>query len=582
MILQSLYSLYGRLAEDPANGLPKPGFSIQGISFKVVLHPDGRLHEICVVKDSADRSVRMLVPGAAKPPGQGINPCFLWDNTSYMLGYNPKDKTPEGKPERTRKTFEEFRRKHLELESKIQAPTFSAVCRFLESWNPDQAEQYPALVETKTGFGVFQIIGDESFVHKNQAVADWLGSQTASENSEPQGLCLVTGRPASLAKLHDPPIKGVVGAQSSGAKLVSFNLDAFTSYGKDQGYNAPVSEEAAFSYCSTLNHLLDSKRQRFRIGDTTTVFWTDKPTPAEDLLSFWLDSGNAPEDAGLKQRLEALFEKAAQGQLATDDLGDATTRFYILGLAPNASRLSVRFWHTGTLGELTGNLQKHQNDLALVRQWDEASSKNPDPKVPGVYALLRQTARDADGIPPLLGGALMRAILLGARYPDGLFQKVMGRLRVAEKDKNGNSTDRVTYLRAAILKAFLNRNHHKNIPMSLDPNRKETSYLLGRLFGALEKTQEDAQPGINATIRDRFYSAASATPGTVFPRILRTYQHHLSKLEGGLKVNRERLVQDIVASIQSFPSHMNLQDQGQFAIGYYHQRKDFFTKKDAE
>jgi CRISPR-associated protein Csd1 len=364
--------------------------------------------------------------------------------------------------------------------------------------------------------------------------------------------------------------------------LVSFNLDAFTSYGKDQGFNAPVSEGAAFAYCSTLNHLLDSKRQRLRIGDTTTVFWTDKPTAAEDLLAFWLDSGSAPEDAELKQRLEALLEKAAQGQLASDDLGDATTRFYILGLAPNASRLSVRFWHTGTLGELTANLQKHQTDLSMVRQWDESNSKIPDPKVPGVYALLKQTARDADGIPPLLGGALMRSILLGTRYPDALFQKVMGRLRSGEKDRNGNSAERVTYLRAAILKAFLNRNHHKQLPMSLDPNRTETSYLLGRLFGVLEKTQEDAQPGINATIRDRFYSAASATPGTVFPRILRTYQHHLSKLEGGMKVNRERLVQEIVGSIQSFPSHMNLQDQGQFAIGYYHQRKDFFTKKVTE
>jgi len=582
MILQSLYSLYGRLAEDPANGLPKPGFSIQGISFKVVIHSDGRLHEICAVKDPEDRSVRMLVPGSAKPPGQGINPCFLWDNTTYMLGYNPKDKTPEGKPERTKKTFEEFRRKHLELEPKIHAPAFSAVCRFLEAWDPDQAEQHPALLEIKTGFGVFQVTGDDSFVHKNQAVVDWLGAQTPSANGGPQGLCLVSGRYSALAKLHEPAIKGVVGAQSSGAKLVSFNLDAFTSYGKDQGFNAPVSENAAFAYCSTLNHLLDSKRQRLRIGDTTTVFWTDKPTVAEDLLSFWLDSGSTPEDAGLKQRLEALLEKAAQGQLTSDDLGDATTRFHILGLAPNASRLSVRFWHTGTLGELTSNLQKHQTDLSIVRQWDEANSKNPDPKVPGVYALLRQTARDADGIPPLLGGALMRAILLGTRYPDALFQKVMGRLRAGEKDRNGNPAERVTYLRAAILKAFLNRNHHKQIPMSLDPNRSETSYLLGRLFGVLEKTQEDAQPGINATIRDRFYSAASATPGSVFPRILRTYQHHLSKLEGGMKVNRERLVQDIVASIQSFPSHMNLQDQGQFAIGYYHQRKDFFTKKATE
>jgi CRISPR-associated protein Csd1 len=582
MILQSLYSLYKRLAENPKNGLPTPGFSLQGVSFKVVLHPDGLLHEICGVKDADNRAIRMLVPGAAKPPGQGINPCFLWDNTSYMLGYNPKDKTPEGKPERTRNTFEEFRRKHLDLEYQINCPAFSAVCRFLENWNPGDAEKHPALVETKTGFGVFQILGLEQLVHQSPEILHWFGKQSLCSANGPQGLCLVTGRTAQLAKLHDPAIKGVAGAQSSGAKLVSFNLDAFTSFSKDQGFNAPVSEQAAFAYTTALNHLLASDRQRLRIGDATTVFWTDQPSEAEHLLPFLLDSGTPPEDAGLKQRLETLLDKVSRGQLANDDLGDATTRFYILGLSPNASRLSVRFWHTGNLGELIANLQKHHKDLSMVRQWDESNSKNPEPKVPGIYSLLRQTARDADGIPPLTGGALMRCILLGTRYPDALFQKVMGRLRVSEKDKNGNTADRVTYLRAAVLKAYLNRNHKKNIPMSLDPDRIDTAYLLGRLFAALEKTQEDAQPDIGATIRDRFYSAASATPGNVFSRILRTYQHHLSKLEGGLRVNRDKLIQEIMAGVDKFPAHLNLQDQGQFAIGYYHQRKHFFTKKDAE
>ena len=264
-----------------------------------------------------------------------------------------------------------------------------------------------------------------------------------------------------------------------------------------------------------------------------------------------------------------------------DDLGDSITPFYILGLSPNASRLSVRFWHTSTLGDLAANLQKHHRDLAIVRQWDETNSKNPEPKIPGIYALLRQTARDADGIPPLLGGALIRSILLGTNYPDALFQKVMSRLRVAEKDQNGNPLDRVSYLRAAIIKAYLNRNHQLHLPMSLDTTRTDPAYLLGRLFAVLEKTQQDALPEINATIRDRFYSAASATPGAVFPRILRTYQHHLGKLEGGFKVNRERLVQEIVDAIRDFPAHLHLQQQGQFAIGYYHQRKDLFSKKTA-
>ncbi len=575
MILQSLYALYGRLAEDPTNGLPKPGFSVQGISFKVVLHFDGKLHEISTVNDPEGRSIKMLVPGGAKPPGQGVNPCLLWDNTGYMLGTKPDDP----KPERTKSTFEAFRSNHLELESALNFPDFSSVCRFLESWEPEQAALHPVLASIKTGFGVFQILGHDRFVHQHPTVSCWVTNQQSAAKTGNEGLCLITGKSAGLAKLHDPAIKGVVGAQSSGAKLVSFNLDAFVSYGKEQGLNAPVSEEASFAYCSTLNFLLDSKKHRFRIGDATTVFWTDKPTEAESLMSFWFDSSGETEDVVLRQRLEAFLEKIAQGKLGEDDLGDAPTRFYILGLSPNASRLSVRFWHTATLGELITNLQRHQRDLAIVRQWDESNSKKPEPKFPGVYPLLRQTARDADGIPPLLGGSLIRAILLGTRYPDALFQRVLGRLRVAEKDSAGNPTDRVTYLRATVIKAFLNRNHQQNLPMSLDATRTETSYLLGRLFAVLEKTQEDAQPGINATIRDRFYSSASATPGTVFPRILRTYQHHLGKLEGGLKVNRERLVQEVLSNIHEFPGHLNLLEQGQFAIGYYHQRKDFFTKK---
>jgi CRISPR-associated protein Csd1 len=241
-------------------------------------------------------------------------------------------------------------------------------------------------------------------------------------------------------------------------------------------------------------------------------------------------------------------------------------------IGPNASRLSVRFWHTSTLGDLATNLQEHHRDLAIVRQWDETNSKKPDPKVPGgISRLLRQT---------LLAGALIRSILLGTNYPDALFQKVMSRLRVAEKE-NGNALDRVSYLRAAIIKAYLNRNHKLHLPMSLDTSRTDPAYLLGRLFAVLEKTQQDALPEINATIRDRFYSAASATPGAVFPRILRNYQHHLSKLEGGFRVNRERLVQDIVDAVRDFPAHLHLRQQGQFAIGYYHQRKDLFSKKTA-
>jgi CRISPR-associated protein Csd1 len=254
---------------------------------------------------------------------------------------------------------------------------------------------------------------------------------------------------------------------------------------------------------------------------------------------------------------------------------DPQTKFFVLGLSPNAARLSVRFWHVATLGQMVDKLKAHYDALRLRGSFER------DPEFPAAWQLLDQTAprragkTDRDKIPPILAGPLLRSILTGSRYPQGLFSAVLNRIRADHE---------VSYLRACIFKAFLTRNHQQDIPMSLDTNRTESAYLLGRLFAALEKTQEDALPGINASIRDRFYSAASATPGSVFPRLLRTYQHHLSKAtsEGGqgYKVNRERLVQEIMGKLQGMPAHLALEGQGLFAIGYYHQRQDFFTKKD--
>jgi CRISPR-associated protein Csd1 len=575
MILQSLHQLYGRLAENPSNGLPRPGYSLQNISFRIVLNPDGTLagdiqdarsHETVSDKKGKEKTTSRptptLMPGQSKPPGQGINPCFLWDNTVYMLGYKPDD----DKPDRTREAFEAFKQKHLELESIFQNNEFSAVCRFLEKWNPETALDQPIFKEIKTGFGVFQLAGTTRYVHQHPAIQAWWDQQIAATEEGESGICLITGRTAPLATLHDPAIKGVVGAQSSGAKLVSFNLNAFTSYAKEQGQNSPVSESAAFAYCNALNFLLADPKRRFRVGDTTCVYWTDQPnpTPSEELIPFLISAYKEQEDQGIKSRLQNVLEKLSKGQLSGDDLGGARATFYLLGLSPNASRLSIRFWHTETLGDLATNLQRHFDQLKMIPEWES------DPKIPSAFQLLLQTSREADDIPPLLSGAVMRAILLGTRYPEALYTSVLRRIKA---DRN------VNYLKASILKASLNRNHQLEIQPMLDPNQTDPGYRLGRLFASLEKTQEDAG---NSGLRERFYSAASATPGTVFPRVLRTYQHHLAKLSGGLKTNREKLVQEILSPISVFPSFLNLEAQGMFALGYYHQRKDFYTKKESE
>lgn len=589
MILNALNDLYTRLASDPDYEIAKPGYSPQNISFRVVLKPDGTLFGIqdARTKDAKGkfRSSRQLVLGEAKPPGAGINPGFLWDNTTYMLGYKKDDP----KPERTTKSFEAFRDGHLAAEEEIAHSQFSTVCRFLESWSPEQAAghfaTHPELEELTTGFGIFSIQGKNQPVNEQPDILAWWDNRKADSDSD-FGQCLITGlESAPIARLH-PKIKSVAGAQSSGASLVSFNAPAYESYGRDQSFNAPVSEIAAFQYGTALNALLSgsqSSKHRIRIGDTTCVYWTDKKSLIEEAFGFFANEGSnsaeQTQDEGLRSKLEIFLKQVRLGTQPDSglDIDPDQTNFYLLGLAPNAARLSVRFFHRSTVSELFENLRSHHADISIVREWEEAKGKRlPDPEFPAYWQLLSQTARVSDEIPPLLGGALMRAILQNTPYPEALYTAVLRRIRA---DRT------INYLRAAIIKGVLTRNsiHKLNRPITtmLDTENNDQAYLLGRLFAALEKTQQDALGDLNAGLRDKYYGSASATPASVFPRILRTYQHHLSKLSGGAKVVRERLIQDILDSIPAtgFPSNFNLQSQGIFALGYYHQRKDFFTKK---
>ncbi|MCA9060382.1 MAG: type I-C CRISPR-associated protein Cas8c/Csd1, partial [Planctomycetaceae bacterium] len=280
MILQALNQFYERLEADPDVDIAPFGYSRQKISFCVVLNDDGTLHDIVPETDDSSGKPRprsLIVPGGAKPSGAGINPCFLWDNSGYMLGFKPDDP----KPERTLGAFDAFRRKHQELKDVIDDPQFAAVCQFLEAWKPEDAAQSAVLAETSTGFGVFRIRGQSGYVHQRIAIREWWDAQQSGgeDQSAVVGQCLLTGREAALARLHEPKIKGVAGAQSSGAALVSFNDKAYESFGREQGFNSPVSQAAAFQYCTALNFLLNPDRgRRIQIGDATTVYWTDAPS----------------------------------------------------------------------------------------------------------------------------------------------------------------------------------------------------------------------------------------------------------------------------------------------------------------
>lgn len=590
MILRSLDLAYDRLRADPAYTIAPNGYSLQKITFKIVITATGQLFEIQDARVPVEgrlQPTRVLVPGATKPSGSGVYPRFLWDNSGYMLGYKAKDdeeaevEEREKKKARTRHCFSAFRDKHLQLRTEVASPAFSAVCRFLEGWDPDRARDFPVLADAATtGFGVFQIQAETEYVHQDSAVVRWWDTRLGHSSAKPQGQCLVTGKRTTLAKTH-PKIKGVVGAQGAGATIAGYNKSAYESYGKKQSYNAPVSEDAAFRYVTALNALLDGP-QRFKhcttLGDTTIAFWTERPTTTEDIFLPFIAKGSAVieepsvQDEGLRQKLLGFLEALREGREAYPEIEGAPdqTSFFMLGLAPNTARIAIRFFHRGTLAELLANVRQHHRDIGLVPQ--PAVGKRPaDLEFPPAWLLLRQTAHDTKGIPPILSGPLLRAIITGSRYPEGLYAAVLRRIKLGAP---------VHYVRACAIKGYLNRNLRKEVSMVLDPARGDPAYRLGRLFAALEKTQKDALgERLNKTIRDSYYGAASSTPGTIFPRLLRTYQHHLAKLEGGYRVNRERLIQDILAPLGDFPAHLSLADQGLFAIGYYHQTREFYAKR---
>jgi len=573
VILQELHSYYGRLRDTPDSGIALPGLSPQKISFALVIDRKGRLIQPLDIRDTSGKKPRpidLMVPEAAIR-SVNIAANFLWDNTGYVLGADEK-----GNPERAQKTFQEFVSRQHEIGDSVDDEGMQAVLSFLDSWNPADAPSIEGWDDISGTNLVFRLEGERRYVHENLPVVEaWAAAREADRPGEQEArvraMCLVTGKTAHIAKLHNK-IKGVRGAQTMGASIVSFNLDAFCSYGKEQNYNAPIGTEAAFAYTTALNHLLRfESTQKIQIGDATTVFWAERPSPVESFLGPILDPRDTNlQDETAKLQVSEYLEAVRAGK--KPEKMDESIRFHILGLSPNASRIAVRFWYADTVGDLDRSLGRHFEDLEIVREFDSQL------EFPGIWQLLIETAplHKSDNINPMLAGALMRSILTGAAYPTFLLAAIIDRIR---------SEHEIGYYRAALIKAVLCRNARiQSKPMEvtkvLDEASKNVAYRLGRLFAVLEKAQQEAIQTAKATIKDRFYGSASATPSVVFPQLMRLAQHHLSKLETGPKIHKEQLIQEISEEIDRFPAHLSLEDQGMFALGYYHQRKALFTKKE--
>lgn len=579
MILSALTDCYHRLAND--GQVPRYGYSQEKISYALLLNADGELvDEPLDIRDTSGRKPQPRALAVPQPPKRtsGIKPNFLWDKTSYVLGVSAKDGA------RTAQAHQAFKELHREWLANADELGLRALLAFLERWSPEQFAQFsPAVQESLLDANVvFRLDGERQYVHESLPAYQLRVHMLSGENAE-TGHCLVTGEHAPLARLH-PAIKGVNGAQSSGASLVSFDNKSFTSYGKSQGSNAPVSEQAAFAYTTVLNHLLRrdaQNRQRVQVGDTTLVFWAQAATPrqAEAAELTFADLLNAPaDDASEAEKLRVVLDAVAAGRPLRElglDLEDST-QLFVLGLAPNASRLSIRFWHTGQLHAMAKRLGDHYHDLEIQpRPWRTE---------PAVWRLLYATAAQgkAENTPPQLAGEMLRSIITGSRYPRSLLANVIMRMR-ADGEISG--------VRVALCKAVLARDQRLGVqginlelPVSLDKTNTNPGYLLGRLFSELENIQRYAVGGVNATIRDRYYGAASATPANVFPALLRNAQHHLGRVRKdrpGLAVALELSIGEIMGALgTTFPRSLRLEIQGQFALGYYQQTQSRFKAKE--
>ena len=577
MILQALHGYYERRMRDPdpARRLPVTGLEEKEIPFVLELARDGRLVAVIdtrTVVGKKKTAKRFLVPqGVKRTVGVAAN--LLWDTAEYVLGLDTK-----GKPERVVQQTAAFRSRIDALA--LSAPEdggLAAVKLFLAN-QPLAAVQAHALwpeIAEANPLLTFRLAGDLDLVCQRPAVVSAILSGVGATVGDGSYLlpCLVTGQSGSPELLHSA-IKGVWGAQTAGANIVSFNLDAFRSFGKEQGANAPVSAAAAFAYTTALNSLLaKGSRQRMQVGDASTVFWaqSEQDSDFEDDFASFFDADHDNPDEHTEQ-VRALFAALQSGQF---DGAPGDRKFYVLGLAPNAARIAIRFWCAATLHEVAAYIRLWFVDLELQR--------GPhDPEFPPLFRLLTAIALQgkADNVPPNLGGDVMRAILTGGPFPALWLNAAVQRCR---------AECQVSYLRACVIKACLNRAIRFQNPKSeevyrpmLDLDNMNAGYRLGRLFATLEKIQEEASPGLNATIRERYYGAASSTPVAVFTTLMRLKNHHLAKLTNrGRATNFEKLIAEIVGGLDDFPTHMALPDQGRFALGYYHQRQDFFTKADA-
>ena len=587
MILQALVDYYEALA---AQGrVAKPGWGIAKISYALNLDKQGRLLNLISLKLTKQKGKKavevpqnILLPEATKRTA-GVAAQFLWDNAKYVLGLDAS-----GKAERSKQCFEAMAQKCQEILADAVGEKSVALKAFFASWQPEAAHDnallQPYMDDLLSSANLMFKVEGESIEQDEEIRKAWDAYKSQQASDTAQGICLVTGKKAPVARLH-PNIKGLYGAQSSGAALVAFNALAYESYEHKQGDNAPVSEYAAFAYTTALNTLLASERNYLRIGEMTVVFWAEgADEDNEDVFGDVFSSENKIiEDADL----QGFFKKVSQGQSFSvkDYLVKPENKFYILGLSPNAARISVRFFFVDTFGDFIRNYEQYFREFEIIKPSFDNRVNVP------LWQILQETANKNSkdkAASPLLAGAVLRSILSGIKYPEALYQNTILRAK-ADQDNPDKNITKISRIKAAIIKACLLRNYKNNeevVTVALNEECKKVPYVLGRLFAVLEDLQEKANPSINSTIKDRYFNSACATPSVTFPLLTKLANTHLKKISAqrGTVIYFEKLIGELMNKLEvennAMPARLSLPEQGEFVLGYYHQVQKRFEKKE--
>ena len=572
MILQALVKQYENLERQ--GKVSGPGWCQAKVSYELDLSKNGDVLGVTSRKIEEMRGKKTVwAPASLIVPemvtrSSGVSANFLCDNSKYMLGIDV-----QGTNQRVIDCFQATREKHRSVLKNAQGEIARAILAYFEKWDPQKAEQHPVIREnweklTEGGNLIFSVEGQEA--QEDEEIRACWEQYREQDDGERKGLCLVTGRKTEISRIHKV-IKGVPGAQSSGAALVSFNAPAFESYGKEQSYNAPVGKYAEFAYTTALNYLLTQRDYTFSLGDAMVVYWAENGKEEYQKCFFDILRPTKDNQKKLKDIFDSLKEDT-KVYLENAEM-DPEQKFYILALAPNAARLSVRFFYMNSFGKILQNIAEHYERLSIVKPaWAEQDYL-------GIRDMLNETVnqKSKDKTPiSNMSSLVLQAILSGSRYPASLYTDTLIRIRA----ENG----KITWGRAAIIKAYLNRNYGWKKGerfMGLKEECTDTAYVLGRLFSLLEAIQKEANPSITTTIRDRYFNSACATPASVFPVLIKLKNSHIKKLErdkGGAKIYYEKQLTDIMGRLEEFPKRLSLEQQGQFTLGYYHQQQKRYEK----